>query len=105
VTRLSREESRAYFDSRPLGSRIGALASRQSSVIPDRSHLEAAFAEQYARYGADPEARVPIPEWWGGYRVEPRSIEFWQGRPSRLHDRLRYVRQPDGTWQIQRLAP
>jgi pyridoxamine 5'-phosphate oxidase len=102
VSRLSPEESDAYFASRPRGSRLGALASRQSSVIPNRETLERRLAEVEALYPGD---AIPRPGYWGGFRVAPRWIEFWQGRPSRLHDRLRYTRQPDETWTVERLAP
>jgi pyridoxamine 5'-phosphate oxidase len=102
VNMVSREESQRYFDSRPLGSRLGASLSRQSEVIPDRSVLEAEFARLQA---AHVDGDVPLPSFWGGYRVAPSSIEFWQGRLSRLHDRLRYARQPDNTWRIERLSP
>ena len=101
VTRVSRDESRAYFESRPLGSRIAASLSRQSEVVPDRTFLEREFAHLQAEFGDGP---VPLPDFWGGYRVEPEWIEFWQGRPSRLHDRLRYQRVADG-WAISRLSP
>lgn len=101
VTRVSREESRAYFDSRPLGSRIAASLSRQSEVVPDRAYLEREFARLEAEYGEGP---VPLPEFWGGFRVEPEWVEFWQGRPSRLHDRLRYQRQGED-WVVVRLSP
>lgn len=105
VARVSREESRRYFDSRPLGSRLAASLSHQSSVIPGRAALEAAWSRVAAEHEADPERPVPLPDDWGGYRVAPDSIEFWQGRPSRLHDRLRYGRQDDGSWRIERLSP
>lgn len=100
--KIPREESEAYFRSRPRGSRIGAWASPQSEVIPDRAALERRLAEIEARF---PDDDVPLPPNWGGYRVEPESIEFWQGRRSRLHDRLRYRRGPGGEWVVERLAP
>jgi len=95
-------ESDAYFRTRPRGHQLSAWASSQSEVISDREFLEREMAELTARY-ADKE--VPRPPHWGGYRVVPDTIEFWQGRPSRLHDRLLYRRQPDGSWLIQRLSP
>lgn len=101
VERVSEEESDGYYRSRPLGSRIGAWASTQSSVLTSREQLEQAWAEQQARLGDDP----PRPASWGGYRLVPDRWEFWQGRPSRLHDRIEYRAQPGGGWLIQRLAP
>jgi pyridoxamine 5'-phosphate oxidase len=102
VTRTSAEESEAYFQSRPLGSRLGAWVSHQSRVIPSRAVLERDLREIEARFG---DGEVPLPGHWGGYRVEPVTVEFWQGRPSRLHDRIRYGRQPSGRWVIERLSP
>ena len=101
---ISRDETEAYFRSRPRGSQIGAWASPQSEVITDRAVLEEKQAELEAAY-AKTEDAVPVPPHWGGYRVVPRSIEFWQGRSSRLHDRFRYARRKDGGWTIERLAP
>jgi pyridoxamine 5'-phosphate oxidase len=101
VERTSREESEAYFLSRPLGSRLGAWASPQSRPIPGREELERRLREAGERFGEE----VPLPESWGGYRVRPETVEFWQGRPSRLHDRLRYSLQAGGGWRIERLAP
>jgi len=99
--KVTAAESDAYFASRPLESRWSAYASRQSAVIESRHVLEERFEAARREYGE----HVPRPEWWGGYRVIPTEFEFWQGRPSRLHDRLRYVRQPDGSWLRSRLAP
>lgn len=101
VAPLSREESEAYFRTRPLGSRLGAWASRQSRVVPDREALERAFAEAEAEHGDDP----PLPPWWGGYLLRPERFEFWQNRPNRLHDRFRYTRAPEDGWLLERLAP
>jgi pyridoxamine 5'-phosphate oxidase len=98
--RLSREESEAYFKSRPLGSRLGAWVSNQSSVIPDREFLEKRLAEVTAQYGEDP----PLPDYWGGYLLNPVTVDFWQGRPNRLHDRFLYTRD-GGSWKLERLAP
>ncbi|MFF4842372.1 pyridoxamine 5'-phosphate oxidase [Streptomyces collinus] len=101
--RTSHEETAAYFRTRPHGSRLGAWASAQSSVIASRDDLDAAYAELGARY---PEGeQVPVPPHWGGFRVAPETVEFWQGRENRLHDRLRYVARPDGTWRTERLSP
>jgi pyridoxamine 5'-phosphate oxidase len=101
VTRLPRAESEAYFRSRPRGARLAAWVSRQSAVVPSRKFLEQQMQEVTARFPDD----VPIPDYWGGYVLAPVEIEFWQGRPSRLHDRLRYARQVDGSWKIERLSP
>ena len=102
VERVSDEESDTYFHSRPIGSQLSASASRQSEVIPGREPLEERVAELAARYQ---DQEIPRPENWGGFRVIPDFIEFWQGRPSRLHDRLRYRLSADGSWIIERLSP
>lgn len=102
VATLTPEESDAYFRSRPFGHKLGALASPQSQVIPDREFLEDRLQKLLANYPSD--ADVPRPAHWGGYRVAPHAIEFWQGRANRLHDRLRYRKKGDG-WIIERLAP
>jgi len=99
---VTRSETEAYFRSRPLGSQIGAAVSPQSQVIADRRQLEERYAELLAEYQ---DKSVPLPENWGGTRVIPETIEFWQGRTSRLHDRLRYRRSAEGGWTIERLAP
>lgn len=101
VTKLPVEESENYFKTRPRGSRIGAWASNQSEPVPDRAFLEAKWHELERKFPGD----VPLPPNWGGYILMPERIEFWQGRPSRLHDRFSYSRQPDGTWKIERLCP
>lgn len=101
VERVSDVENDAYFHSRPLGSRIGAHASAQSRPLPHRAQLEERVARLAAQYGEQP----PRPPHWGGYRLVPEYLEFWQGRPSRLHDRIAYVLQADGTWMRQRLQP
>lgn len=101
VEKIAAQESDAYFQSRPLDSRIGAWASPQSRVIAGRSVLLA----QAAKFGAQFLLQPPRPPHWGGYRLKPESWEFWQGRPSRLHDRLRYTLQPDASWLRERLAP
>lgn len=102
VTRVSREESERYFHSRPREHQLAAWASHQSETLASRAVLERRFDELAAMY-ADRE--IPLPPYWGGYRLSPDLFEFWQSRPGRLHDRFRYSRQPDGTWLIVRLAP
>lgn len=102
VKRISAAESDEYFASRPEGSRIGAWASPQSSVIVSRNIIEERL-EQYQQKFAD--GKIDRPPHWGGYIVVPADIEFWQGRPNRLHDRIRYTLQEGGTWKIERLAP
>jgi pyridoxamine 5'-phosphate oxidase len=101
VTKVSREETDAYFQTRPIGSQLGAWTSAQSTIVPGRESLEANLRIIKERYAG---TNVPTPPHWGGYRVSPHSVEFWQGRRNRLHDRLRYRRTPDG-WVIERLAP
>jgi pyridoxamine 5'-phosphate oxidase len=102
AARLDPEESAAYIRTRPRGSQISALASPQSQVVDSRAFLEQAVAELAARYE---DAELPIPSRWGGFRVVPERIEFWQHREDRLHDRLLYTRNADASWGIQRLAP
>ncbi|MEY2408508.1 MAG: pyridoxamine 5-phosphate oxidase [Verrucomicrobiota bacterium] len=102
VAKLTREESTAYFNLRPRGSRLGAWASQQSEIIASRDVLEARMAQLESRYPGDD---IPPPPNWGGYLLVPARVEFWQGRPSRLHDRLLYCRQSDDSWTIQRLSP
>ena len=102
VERLPDEDSDAYFASRAVGSRLGAWASPQGRPIPDRAWLEARVEEAAARHPGDD---IPRPPYWGGYRLVPDAIELWQGRPSRLHDRLRYVRDGERSWRIERLSP
>ncbi len=104
VERLAAKESDEYFASRPRGSQIAAWASTQSTVLPDRAALEARFREAEERFGDGP---VPRPPHWGGYRLVPDTIELWQGRPNRLHERLRYRRDPAAPtgWLIERLSP
>ena len=103
VEPVGEEASRLYHDSRPRESRLAAWASHQSQPIASRADLDAGLAAVHARYGEDQE--VPLPPFWGGYRVRPQTIEFWQGRPNRMHDRFEYSRQSDGSWTIVRLSP
>lgn len=101
--RTGRDETAAYFRTRPHGSQLGAWASDQSSVLASRTDLDTAYAELAARY---PEGeQVPVPPHWGGFRVAPQAVEFWQGRENRLHDRLRYVARADRGWRVERLSP
>ena len=102
VEKTSREESQSYFHSRPGGSQLSAWASRQSEVVDGRRVLDARLAEMTERFG---DKQIPLPPHWGGFRLKPDKMEFWQGRPNRLHDRFRYRRKADGTWEIDRLAP
>lgn len=107
IARTTREESERYFHSRPIESQIGAAISQQSRPVNDRAELEARYAEMAAAHadGAHEANKVPLPPNWGGYRLTPDSIEFWQGRKSRLHDRLLYTRQANGNWSRARLEP
>ncbi|MEP6821128.1 MAG: pyridoxamine 5'-phosphate oxidase [Chthoniobacterales bacterium] len=100
--KTTNEESKTYFISRPIGSQLGAWASPQSEVIANREVLEAQLAEATRKFADNV---VPLPTQWGGYRVVPETIEFWQGRTNRLHDRFRYRQQSGGSWLIERLAP
>jgi pyridoxamine 5'-phosphate oxidase len=102
VEKTSREESEHYFQTRPVGAQLGAWASHQSEVIDGRRMLDARLEEMKQRFGR---GEIPLPPHWGGYRLKPERIEFWQGRPDRLHDRFRYTRGRDGSWRIDRLAP
>jgi pyridoxamine 5'-phosphate oxidase len=101
VQKASREEAASYFHTRPVGSQLGAWASRQSQIVPSREWLEQKLDAAAAEYAG---REVPLPEFWGGYWLVPASIEFWQGGPSRIHDRLRYLREGSG-WRIDRLSP
>lgn len=91
-----------YFATRPFDSRVAAWTSQQSSIVTTRKLLEMKFAEMKRKFAG---GEVPVPSFWGGFRIIPRTIEFWQGRPSRMHDRMQYSRTPDGGWKIERLAP
>jgi pyridoxamine 5'-phosphate oxidase len=102
VERTPREETAAYFATRPLASQLGAWASRQSAPVAGREQLEQAFAAAAARFAG---GEVPAPEFWGGYRMRPTAVEFWQGRESRLHDRIAYRRNAEGGWIVERLQP
>jgi pyridoxamine 5'-phosphate oxidase len=102
VEKTSREESLAYFHSRPRGSQLGAWVSKQSEVIDARQILEGRLAEMTERFRDQP---IELPPHWGGYRIVPREMEFWQGRSNRLHDRFRYTREDTGSWLLERLAP
>lgn len=102
VNRLPTSESEAYFKSRPKGSRLAAWVSKQSEPVKDREVLERRWSELQKQYPGD---EVPMPSCWGGFVLNPNRIEFWQGRPSRLHDRFSYNREPDGSWRLERLSP
>ncbi len=102
VSRIDRDEAAAYFRTRPVGSKLGAWASTQSAVLADRAELEARWAEREEQFAGD---EIPLPPHWGGFRVVPNEIEFWQGRLSRLHDRLLYTRTPEQGWHRVRLSP
>ncbi|MDT0268202.1 pyridoxamine 5'-phosphate oxidase [Streptomyces sp. DSM 44915] len=103
VRRTGRDETAAYFRTRPHGSQLGAWASEQSAPVASREALDGMYAELAARYPEEED--VPAPPNWGGYRVAPEAVEFWQGRSNRLHDRLAYVRAEDGGWSVRRLSP
>jgi pyridoxamine 5'-phosphate oxidase len=102
VQKISREESEAYFKNRPRGSRLAAWTSNQSNMVTDRAVLEKRWNEMAAKF---PGEEIPLPPNWGGFVLKPERIEFWQGRPSRLHDRFQYTKQPDNSWKLERLAP
>ncbi len=102
VEPVSREAAQAYFASRPRESQLAAWASHQSAPVASRAALDASLEEVKARFGED---EVPLPPFWGGYRVRPESVEFWQGGASRMHDRFLYTRTPEGAWSVERLCP
>lgn len=102
VNKSTREESATYFARRPRGSQLGAWVSRQSTVVPDHGFLEAELKAVEERFAG---GAVALPDYWGGYILKPSRIEFWQGRPNRLHDRFQYSRLADGSWRIDRLSP
>lgn len=102
VSTVSREESEKYFRSRPVGSQLAALASNQGEVIPNRQELEGRYNQLMETYR---DKEIPLPPYWGGFRLSPHWFEFWQGRPNRLHDRLRYTYRSDEGWKIERLSP
>ncbi|MBS1511119.1 MAG: pyridoxamine 5'-phosphate oxidase [Bacteroidetes bacterium] len=102
IEKVSAEESNDYFESRPAGSRIGAWASPQSTVIANRAVIEENIKDLEEKFI---DGHIPRPPHWGGYIVQPQTVEFWQGRPSRLHDRILYTKNQDATWKIERLAP
>jgi pyridoxamine 5'-phosphate oxidase len=101
VTKISREETETYYKGRPRGSQLAAWASNQFDAVGDRAALEKKWNEAAAKFPGD----VPLPPNWGGFVLKPEWLEFWQGRPSRLHDRFRYTRQPDHSWKLERIAP
>jgi pyridoxamine 5'-phosphate oxidase len=103
VRRVPRQQSEAYFRTRPKGSQLGAWASHQSQVLPSREPLESRLKDLEAHYADSTD--IPVPEFWGGYCLLHNSLEFWQGRPNRLHDRLRYRRDSEGQWTLERLSP
>jgi pyridoxamine 5'-phosphate oxidase len=103
ATKVSREKSEQYFRGRPRGSRLGALASHQSAVLPNRQPLEEKLRVLEEEYAHNED--IPTPEWWGGYSVHPYAFEFWQGRPNRLHDRILYKKAGSAAWAIERLSP
>ena len=102
VEKSSRDEAETYFHSRPVGSQLGAWASHQSQIVSSRDTLEEQLAAVFAKF---PDRQIPLPDFWGGYWLTPTTVEFWQGGPGRIHDRLRYLRTGKATWQIDRLSP